>query len=93
MYAVHFQTNGQTFTEIYKTLAAIGDDLFANGGAENIERDILRAMQSGAKKSRLWAADEVFTLSCEALTRWGVEIPPIIDQKVHVCHVCGVPEF
>lgn len=89
LYTGHFQTDGQTYIEIYKTLAAIGNDLFAANGAENIENDILKAMQSGAKKSRLWADDEVFYLSIESLTRWGVTIPSVTDQEVHTCHVCG----
>jgi hypothetical protein len=25
----------------------------------------------------------------EALTRWGLGVPPVLDQKVLTCHVCG----
>lgn len=84
-----FKQEGETYTEVVKTFAVIGDDLFAAEGKEGLDKEILKAMQSGAKKTRQYAAEEVHTLSVDALTRWGLEVPPVLDQKVHTCHVCS----
>jgi hypothetical protein len=81
---------GETYTEIYRIFAAMGDDIFTAEGAAGIGQEILKAMKSGAKKSRQWATEEVHTLSVDALTRWGVEVPPVTEQAVHICHVCGI---
>jgi hypothetical protein len=89
LYMMHFSQEGEAHTEIHRILASIGDDLFAAGGPEEIEQEILKAMKSGAKKSRQWAAEEVYTLSVDALNRWGVAVPAVTDQAIHVCHVCG----
>ena len=69
LYALHFRMEDPSHTEIYKVFAAIGDDLFAAGGTNDIPKEILKAMQSGAKKSRQYASEEVYSLSVEALAR------------------------
>ena len=86
---VKYQQEGNAYTEVYKTFSAIGDDLFAAEGKEGLTKEIVKTMQSGAKKTRQYAAVEVYTLSVDALTRWGLEVPPVLEQKVYSCHICG----
>jgi len=86
---VKFQQQGEAYTEVFKTFAAIGDDLFAAEGKEGLDKVIVDTMESGAKKTRQYAAEEVHALSVDALTRWGLEVPPVLEQKVHICHICG----
>jgi hypothetical protein len=86
---LRFRQEGNAFTEIFKTLIAIGDDVFAEKGIEGFPEKFLKTINSGAKKSRQYAADEVYSLSMEALMRWGLEVPPVLEQKVHTCHICG----
>ena len=86
---VKFKQEGEAYTEVFKTFAAIGDDLFASEGKEGLDKVIVDTMESGAKKTRQYAAEEVHTLSVDALTRWGFEVPPVLEQKVYTCHVCG----
>ena len=89
LYNVKFQLECEAYTEVIKTFAAIGDDLFAAEGKEGLDKEIVKTMNSGAKKTRQYAAEEVHTLSVDALTRWGLEVPPVVEQKVLTCHVCG----
>jgi len=84
-----FRQEGVAYTEVFKTFAAIGDDLFAAEGKEGLDKVILDTMTSGAKKTRQYAAEEVYTLSVDTLTRWGLEVPPVLEQKVLACHKCG----
>lgn len=89
LYMLHFSQESKAYIEIHHIFSAIGDDLFAAGGTKAIEPDIIKAMNSGAKKSRLWADEEVHTLAVAALTRWGLEVPPVANQTIHSCHICG----
>ena len=89
LYRLHFSQEGDAHTQIYRIFAAIGDEVNVAEGVDGIQKEIIKAMKSGAKKSRQWAAEEVYTISVSALTRWGLEVPPVSDQQVHSCHVCG----
>jgi len=89
LYLAQFSKEGQAHIAIYRVLAAIGDRIFKSDGAAVIPGNIIKAMEGGAKKSRQWVSDEVHNLSIDALTRWGLEIPKIIEQPVLICHVCG----
>lgn len=84
-----FRHEGTAFTEIFKTLISIGDDIFAEEGNVGFSKTFLKTINSGAKKTRQYAAEEVYSLSVAALTRWGIKVPPVLDQKVLTCHVCG----
>lgn len=86
---LRFRQEGNAYTEIYKALVAIGDDIFAVEGIEGLSKKFIKAISSGANKSRQYAAEEVHILSVDALMRWGLEVPPVLDQKVSTCHICG----
>jgi hypothetical protein len=86
---LRFRQEGNAYTEVFKTLIAIGDDVFAEEGKEGFHNEFIKTINSGAKKTRQYAEEEVHTLSVDALTRWGFEIPTILVQKVLTCHVCG----
>ena len=86
---LHFRQEGNAFTEVFKTLIAIGDDIFVEEGKDGLSKSFLKMINSGAKKTRQYAAEEVHTLSVAALTRWGLEVPPVLEQKVLTCHVCA----
>jgi hypothetical protein len=86
---LRFRYEGNAHTEIFKTLIFIGDDIFAEEGNAGFSKTFLKTINSGAKKTRQYAAEEVYSLSVAALTRWEIEVPPVLDQKVSTCHVCG----
>lgn len=86
---VRFRQEGEAHIEVFRTIAAIGNDIFLAEGKEGLDKDILKSMEFGAKKTRQYAAEEVYLLSVNALTRWGLEVPPVLVQKVTTCHVCG----
>jgi hypothetical protein len=86
---LRFRQDGNAYTEIFKTLIAIGDDIFVEEGKDGFGKTFLKTINSGANKSRQYAAEEVYTLSVAALPRWGFEVPPVLEQKVLTCHVCN----
>jgi len=86
---LRFGQEGKAFTEVYQVMIDIGDDIFAREGIEGLSEDFIKAIQFGAKKIRQHAPEEVHTLSAAALARWGLEVPPVLEQKVLTCHVCG----
>jgi len=86
---LRFQQEGNAFTEVYKTLISVGDDIFITEGKDGFSKSFVKAINSGAQKMRPYAAEEVYTLSVAALQRWGLEVPPVLEQKVLTCHVCG----
>jgi hypothetical protein len=85
---LRFRQEGNAYTEVFKTLIIIGDDIFSEEGKAGLSKSFLKTINSGANKSRQYAAEEVHTLSAAALTRWGFEIPSVLDQKIFSCHVC-----
>lgn len=86
---LRFRQEGNVYTEIFKTLIAIGDDIFTSEGIDGFSKSFLKTLNSGANKSRQYAAEDVHTISVAALTRWGLEIPPVLDQEVLTCHACN----
>ncbi len=90
IYMAHFSQEGEAYLELYKIFIEIGDGLFVINGSMGIEKEIQLAMESGAKKNRQWAPKDIYTLSVDALNRWGLDIPPVNDQPVISCHVCGL---
>lgn len=86
---LRFRQDGKALTEVYKTLIAIGDDIFAEEGTDGFSESFLKTINSGAKKTRPDAAEEVHRLSAAALKRWGLDVPSVLDQKILSCHVCG----
>ena len=90
LYIAHFKREGEAYNEIYRIFAALGDKMFASDGIEGVADRIIKVMHSGAQKSRQWIPDKIHTLSIDALKRWGLEVPPVIDQPILVCHVCGI---
>jgi hypothetical protein len=86
---LRFRQEGNAYTEIFRTLIDIGDDVFEKEGAEGLSEQFIKTIKSGAKKTRPYAADEVQTLCIDALLRWGFDVPPVLEQTVYTCHVCG----
>ena len=86
---LRFRQEGNAYTEVFKTLISIGDDIFLDEGKDGFSKSFLKAINSGANKSRQYAAEEVHTLSVAALTRWGFDLPSVLDQKILTCHVCN----
>ena len=84
-----FSHEGNAYTEIFKTLISIGDDILAEEGNAGFGKSFLKTINSGAQKTRQYAAAEVHSRSVAALNRWGLKVPPVLDQKVLTCHVCG----
>jgi len=85
---LRYRQEGHAFTEVFKILIAIGDDIFVAEGKDGFSTSFLKTIKSGAQKTRQYAAEEVHTISVAALTRWGFEVPPVLVQKVLICHVC-----
>ncbi len=89
LYFAQFNAEGVAHNEIYRMMAAIGDELLPLGIDDKDFQLILKTMNSGAKKSRLWISDEAHNLAKVCLSRWGQKIPAITKQQVLFCHVCG----
>lgn len=87
---VKHRLEGEAYIDVIKTIIVISDDLFAVEGKEGLDTETLKTIGSNAKKIKQHAGEEVYTLSVDALTRWGFEVPPVMVQKIRTCHVCGV---
>ena len=79
------------YVEIFRMLAVIGDDLYADAGAQNIVKSIINTMEFGAKSILKSTPEEVKEIAVQALTRWGLEVPKPHQPKTVYCHQCNRP--
>jgi hypothetical protein len=82
------QPSRYDYLEVFKMLAGIGDDLFFEGGAENIERSIVDTMEFGARSILKSTPEGIREPGVQALSRWGLEVPKPYEQEISRCHVC-----
>lgn len=83
------QPSRYNYLEVFKMLAGIGDDLFFEGGAENIERSIVDTMEFGARSILKSTPEGIKEHGIQTLSRWGLEVPKPWKQEDSCCHKCN----
>jgi len=79
------------YVEVFQMIANIGDDLFAAGGLAAIDESIIETMAYGTKiqKDSIFSPIAVKDIAIQALTRWGIPIPPPHVEPTRHCHICS----